>query len=107
MATKDEIKSLLEAEIGPLKAKLTSIEKSFSELEKSVKHFSAKYDELLKQVQRSNDRTASLSTDVKNLKEDMKQCKKIGREIERPFSILAPRLLGADRRFTNRRSILF
>ena len=82
MATKDEIKSLLEAEIGPLKAKLTSIEKSFSELEKSVKHFSAKYDELLKQVQRSNDRTASLSTDVKNLKEDMKQCKKIGREIE-------------------------
>ena len=30
----------------------------------------------------SNDRTASLSTDVKNLKEDMKQCKKIGREIE-------------------------
>ena len=82
MATKDEIKSLLEAEIGPLKAKLTSIEKSFFELEKSVKHFSAKYDELLKQVQRSNDRTASLSTDVKNLKEDMKQCKKIGREIE-------------------------
>ena len=82
MATKDEIKSLLEAEIGPLKAKLTLIEKSFSELEKSVKHFSAKYDELLKQVQRSNDRTASLSTDVKNLKEDMKQCKKIGREIE-------------------------
>ena len=55
MATKDEIKSLLEAEIGPLKAKLTSIEKSFSELEKSVKHFSAKYDELLKQVQSSND----------------------------------------------------
>ena len=82
MATKDEIKSLLESEIGPLKAKLTSIEKSFFELEKSVKHFSAKYDELLKQVQRSNDRTASLSTDVKNLKEDMKQCKKIGREIE-------------------------
>ena len=82
MATKDEIKSLLEAEIGPLKAKLTSIEKSFFELEKSVKHFSAKYDELLKQVQRSYDRTASLSTDVKNLKEDMKQCKKIGREIE-------------------------
>ena len=82
MATKDEIKSLLEAEIGPLKAKLTSIEKSFFELEKSVKHFSAKYDELLKQVQRSNDRTASLSTDVKNLKEDMKQCKKIEREIE-------------------------
>ena len=82
MATKDEIKSLLEAEIGPLKAKLTSIEKSFFELEKSVKHFSAKYDELLKQVQRSNDRTASLSTDVKNLKEDIKQCKKIGREIE-------------------------
>ena len=38
MATKDEIKSFLEAEIGPLKAKLTSIEKSFSELEKSVKH---------------------------------------------------------------------
>ena len=34
MATKDEIKSLLEAEIGPLKAKLTSIEKSFFELNK-------------------------------------------------------------------------
>ena len=46
MATKDEIKSLLEAEIGPLKAKLTSIEKSFSELEKSVKHFSAKAEQL-------------------------------------------------------------
>ena len=88
MATKDEIKSLLEAEIGPLKAKLTSIEKSFFELEKSVKHFSAKYDELLKQVQRSYDRTASLSTDVKNLKEDMKQCKKIGREIEDPSQYL-------------------
>ena len=54
MATKDEIKSLLEAEIGPLKAKLTSIEKSFSELEKLVKHFPAEYDELLKQVQRSS-----------------------------------------------------
>ena len=82
MATEDEIKSLLEAEIGPLKAKLSLIEKSISELEKSVKHFSAKYDELLKQVQCSNDRTGSLSTDVKNLKEDMKQCKKIGHEIE-------------------------
>ena len=46
MATKDEIKSLLEAEIGPLNAKLTSIEKSFSELEKSVKHFSAKAEQL-------------------------------------------------------------
>ena len=82
MATKDEIKSPLEAEIGPLKAKLSSIEKAFSELERSVKLFSSKYDELLKQVQRSNDRTASLSTDVKNLKEDMKHCKKIEREIE-------------------------
>ena len=60
----------------------SSIEKSFFELKKSVKHFSAKYDELLKQVQRSNDRTASLSTFVKNLKEDMKQCKNIGRETE-------------------------
>lgn len=82
MATKDEIKSLLEAEIRPLKAKLSSIEKAFSELETSVKLFSSKYDELLKQLQRSNDRTASLSTDVKNLQEDMKHCKKTGREIE-------------------------
>ena len=32
MATKDEIKSLLEAEIGPLKVKLSAIEKAFSEL---------------------------------------------------------------------------
>ena len=85
MATKDEIKSLVEAEIGPLKAKLTLIEKSFSELDKSVKHFSAKYDELLKQVQCSNDRTAKLKT----------------------FLNTCTRLLGADRHFTNRRSILF
>ena len=83
LATKEEIKSLLETEIGPLKMKLSSIERAFSELEKSVKHFSTKYDELLsKQVQRSNDRAASLSADVKNLKEDMKLCKKFKREIE-------------------------
>ena len=82
MATKEEIKSLLETEIGPLKMKLSSIERAFSKLEKSVKHFSTKYDELLKQVQRSNDRAASLSADVKNLKEGMKLCKKFKREIE-------------------------
>ena len=82
MATKEEIKSLLETEIGPLKMKLSLIERAFSELEKSVKHFSTKYDELLKQVQRSNDRAASLSAYVKNLKEDIKFCKKFKREIE-------------------------
>lgn len=37
MATKDEIASLLEAEIGPLKTKLSLIEKTFSELESQLK----------------------------------------------------------------------
>ena len=71
MATVDDIKKLLEEEIRPIRSKLLSIEEKFSELKSSVDYFSGKYDELLKRIQSSNDKTGKLTSHVRIVKQDL------------------------------------
>ena len=71
MATLSDIKKLLEEEIRPIRSKLLSIEEKFSELKSSVDYFSGKYDELLKKIQSSNDKTGKLTADIRIVKQDL------------------------------------
>ena len=67
MATVNDIKKLLEEEIRPITSKLLSIEGKFSELKSAVDYLSGKYDELLKKIQSSNDKTGKLTADVRSV----------------------------------------
>ena len=72
MATLNGIKKLLEEEIrSRSRSKLLSIEEKFSELKSSVDYISGKYDELLKKIQSSNDKTWKLTADVRIFKQDL------------------------------------
>ena len=73
MTTLEEIKKLLETELSPIRANLQSIEKKFSDLKTSVDYMSAKHDEVLNQLGRLNNKNFSLTTDVKNLKHDVRR----------------------------------
>ena len=81
MATVEEIRRLLEDEIRPLRSKLFSIEEKFSALQKSVDFVSNKYDELLKQIQGSNEKVVTLVSDVKNMKRDLTGVQKRALEV--------------------------
>ena len=65
MYTIEDIKKVLEEAIRPLWSKLFSIEEKFDTLQKLVPFTSAKYDELLKQIQGSNEKVVMLTSDVK------------------------------------------
>ena len=76
MASLEDIKKLLEEEIRPLPSKLLSLEDKFCALEKSVDYVSGKYDELLNQIQIRNDKVTTLTSDVKNMKQELSNVKK-------------------------------
>ena len=80
MATLEEIKKLLETELSSIRANLLSIEKKFVDLKPSVDYTSAKYDEVLTQLGRLNDKNFSLTTDVKSLKHDLSTTQKSANE---------------------------
>ena len=89
MATVEEIRRLLEDEIRPLRSKLFSIEEKFSALQKSVDFVSNKYDELLKQIQGSNEKVVTLVSDVKNMKRDLTGVQKRALEVTKDVDDLA------------------
>ena len=89
MATLDDIKKLLEEEIRPIRSKLLSIEEKFSELKSSVDYFSGKYDELLKRIQSSNDKTGKLTVDVRIVKQDLSIPQKHSVEAKKEIDELA------------------
>ena len=89
MATLDDIKKLLEEEIRPIRSKLLSIEEKFSELKSSVDYFSGKYDELLKRIQSSNDKTGKLTADVRIVKQDLSIPQKHSVEAKKEIDELA------------------
>jgi len=89
MATLDEIKKLFEEEIRPIRSKLLSIEQKFSDLKSSVDYFSDKYDELLKKIQSSNDKTVKLTADVKVVKHDLSTTQKRFDEAKKEIDDLA------------------
>ena len=62
--TIEDIKKVLEEAIRPLWSKLFSIEEKFDTLQKLVNFTSAKYDELLKLIQGSNEKVVMLTSDV-------------------------------------------
>ena len=92
MATLDDIKKLLEEEIRPIRSKLLSIEEKFSELKSSVDYFSGKYDELLKRIQSSNDKTGKLTADVRIVKQDLSIPQKHSVEAKKEIDELAQHL---------------
>ena len=89
MATVEEIRRLLEDEIRPLRSILFSIEEKFSALQKSVDFVSSKYDELLKQIQGSNEKVVTLVSDVKNTKRDLTGVQKRALEVTKDVDDLA------------------
>ena len=54
MLTVEEVKSLINAELGPVKAKFAHYDQKIRELETSLSFLSGKYDTLINQVQSSN-----------------------------------------------------
>ena len=95
MATLNDIKKLLEEEIRPIRSKLLLIEEKFSELKSSVDYFSGKYDELLKKIQSSNDKTGKLTADVRIVKQDLSITQKRSVEAKKEIDDLA-QYLGRD-----------
>ena len=89
MATLDDIKNLLEEEIKPIRSKLLSIEEKFSELKSSVDYFSGNYDELLKRIQSSNDKTGKLTADVRIVQQDLSITQKRSVEAKKEIDELA------------------
>ena len=89
MATIGDIKKVLEEEIRPLRSKLLSIEEKFDTLQNLVDFMSAKYDELLKQIQGSNEKVVTLISDVKNLKRDFVGTQKRALELTKDMDDLA------------------
>ena len=61
MATMQDINKVLEEEIRSLRMKLFSIQEKFDTLQNLVNFMSAKYNELLKQIQGSNDKVVTLN----------------------------------------------
>lgn len=89
MATVKDIKKLLEEEIRPITSKLLSIEEKFSELQLAVDYLSGKYDELLKKIQSSNDKTGKLTADVRIVKQDLSITQKRSVEAKKEIDELA------------------
>ena len=89
LATLNDIKKLLEEEIRPIRSKLLSIEEKLSELKSSVDYFSGKYDELLKKIQSSNDKTGKLTADVRIVKQDLSVTQKCSVEAKKEIDDLA------------------
>ena len=89
MAAIEDIKKVLEEEIRPLRSKLVSIEEKFDTLQKLVDFMSAKYGELLKQIQGSNEKVVTLTSDVKNLKRDFSGTQKRALELTKDMEDVA------------------
>ena len=64
-----------------MRSKLFSIKEKFDTLQTLVHSTSAKYDELLKQIQGSNEKVVTLTSDVKNLKRDFSGTQKLALEL--------------------------
>ena len=67
MLTVEEVKSLINAELGPVKAKFAHYDQKIRELETSLSFLSGKYDTLINQVQSSNGKYNGLEKKVKDL----------------------------------------
>ena len=67
MLTVEEVKSLINAELGPVKAKFAHYDQMIRELETSLSFLSGKYDTLINQVQSSNGKYNGLEKKVKDL----------------------------------------
>ena len=96
MATIEDIKKVLEEEIRPLRSKLFSIEEKFDTLQKLVDFTSAKYDELLKLIQGSNEKVVTLTSDVKNLKRDFSGTQKRALELTKDMEETTLSTLAVD-----------
>ena len=72
-----------------MRSKLFSIEEKFDTLQKLVDFMSAKYDELLKHIQGSNEKVVTLTSDVKNLKRDFSGTQKLALELTKDMEDLA------------------
>ena len=95
-ATIEDIKKVLEEQIRLLRSKLLSIEEKFDTLQNLVDFMSAKYDELLKQIQGSTEKVVTLISDVKNLKRDFVGTQKRTQLIESMSCIELVKALGKD-----------
>ena len=67
MLTVEEVKSLINAELEPVKAKFAHYDQKIRELETSLTFFSGKYDTLISQVQSSNGKYNGLEKKLKDL----------------------------------------
>jgi 6-pyruvoyl-tetrahydropterin synthase len=71
MATIIEVKNLFKEELAPIHSKLEIMMYTFQDLNKTVKSFSAKYDDLLLQFRSLNDKTQSCNQDIASIKKDL------------------------------------
>ena len=73
MLSLEEVRKLIEAEIRPLKTKISEYEEKIKELEKSQSFLSNQYDTLLKQIQGNNGKYAKIHVErsVEDLRHDV------------------------------------
>ena len=71
MLSLEEVRKLIEAEIRPLKTKISEYEEKIKELEKSQSFLSNQYDTLLKQIQGNNGKYAKIDRRVEDLRRDV------------------------------------
>lgn len=89
MATKEQIRELLKAELRPINGKLEVIEAKFNDLQTAVDFLSTKYDTLLSQVQSSNEKLLALTSTSKNLKKDIQDVQKTAGKAANDYEELA------------------
>ena len=86
MATKEQIRELLKAELRPINGKLEVIEAKFNDLQTAVDFLSTKYDTLLSPTSTEFEREApGLDFDLKEPKEGYPRCAENSRESSKRF----------------------
>ena len=77
--TLEQVKNLLKQELSPVNAKLDELTSKLSEIDTTVKFLSGKYDALLNQLKDINKKVTSHTSDIANVKEDLKITEKLAR----------------------------
>ena len=76
MATKEEMVNLLKEAIEPSKRKLETLGASVTELKSLVEFLDENYEDVLSQLQLTNERVTSRTTKIKEVQSDLANVKK-------------------------------
>ena len=73
MITLEEVKELIQCELGPIKNKIAELQEKAINFETSLTFLSSKYDNLVAQTKSSNGKQKQLEFDLNNYKKDLEE----------------------------------